>query len=211
MPDGRPYSWLEVFVAGSPLRRSHEYDGSFIPDVRAATIVVWTDEDPPGIAIAPGAFTFPEVVIDTGYTTHTHEGVEGVPATAGPCMAHLLVVLAENIVDMLHDAYTLALRERCPGIRGHGPMHVNPECFGVICRECGVCPLCPGLQVGHLDGCWRDGEETVRIPRAECCAFHNYNCEPPSELCCPGCIEARHPDHPRGEVCTWKRPVEWFG
>lgn len=205
--EGRPYAWLELHVTSSPLPRSHEP----VPEeVRAATVVVWLDEDPPGIAIAPGVFTFPEVIIDTGYHTHLHEGVEGVAATAEPCFPDVLGILAERIVDILHDAYRLALLGRCPGPAGHGPIHAQEDCAGVICPECGACPICPGPFPGHLEGCWRYGEETVRIPRAECCRFHNATCEPPSELCCAACTEGRHPDHPRGEVCTWKRPVGWF-
>jgi hypothetical protein len=45
-----------------------------------------------------------------------------------------------------------------------------------------------------------------------CCDLHNRNCEPPSELCCEGCTEARHAGwigtggvrrygHPAGETC----------
>lgn len=37
---------------------------------------------------------------------------------------------------------------------------------------------------------------------ARCCELHNSHCEPPSELCCHGCSEARHPEHPPGVVCV---------
>jgi hypothetical protein len=47
---------------------------------------------------------------------------------------------------------------------------------------------------------------------ALCCGMHNRNCEPPSELCCWDCTEARHGGwtdprgvqrygHPAGEIC----------
>lgn len=46
-----------------------------------------------------------------------------------------------------------------------------------------------------------------------CCDLHGRNCEPPSELCCRECTEARHGawrderdtlrfGHPRGETCS---------
>jgi hypothetical protein len=35
-----------------------------------------------------------------------------------------------------------------------------------------------------------------------CCDLHGFNCEPPSELCCHACTEARHPNHPPGEQCV---------
>jgi hypothetical protein len=37
---------------------------------------------------------------------------------------------------------------------------------------------------------------------APCCDLHGRNCEPPSELCCERCTEARHPAHPRGQTCS---------
>jgi hypothetical protein len=51
------------------------------------------------------------------------------------------------------------------------------------------------------------------IDEARCCDMHNRNCEPPSELCCENCTEARHAGwtdergslrhgHPRGEACS---------
>ena len=36
-----------------------------------------------------------------------------------------------------------------------------------------------------------------------CCDLHGRHCEPPSELCCHGCTEVRHPEHPVGVACTW--------
>jgi hypothetical protein len=77
-----------------------------------------------------------------------------------------------------------------------------PECPGQLCPECWVCPLCAGD--GHSESCSRQGEETVRIPLAQCCGYHNANCEPPAELCCMACTEANHPEHPRGVTCAWK-------
>ncbi|MCK9898137.1 hypothetical protein [Frankia sp. AgB32] len=38
--------------------------------------------------------------------------------------------------------------------------------------------------------------------RAACCDLHNQHCEPPSELCCHDCTEARHPQHPEGATCV---------
>ncbi|WBB94113.1 hypothetical protein [Verrucosispora sp. WMMC514] len=35
-----------------------------------------------------------------------------------------------------------------------------------------------------------------------CCDLHNANCEPPADLCCRGCTEAAHPEHPRGVPCV---------
>jgi hypothetical protein len=48
---------------------------------------------------------------------------------------------------------------------------------------------------------------------AVCCDLHGRNCEPPSELCCGDCTEARHVawvdgrgvqrfGHPAGETCS---------
>jgi hypothetical protein len=39
-----------------------------------------------------------------------------------------------------------------------------------------------------------------------CCTMHSNHCEPPSELCCWECSEARHPGHPAGVACTWNLP-----
>lgn len=35
-----------------------------------------------------------------------------------------------------------------------------------------------------------------------CCDMHNRHCEPPADLCCGGCTEVRHPDHPAGVACV---------
>lgn len=48
---------------------------------------------------------------------------------------------------------------------------------------------------------------------AQCCDLHGRNCEPPGDLCCRECTEARHGfwtdergvrhlGHPRGEQCS---------
>jgi hypothetical protein len=37
---------------------------------------------------------------------------------------------------------------------------------------------------------------------AVCCDMHNQHCEPPGDLCCYGCTEAAHPDHPAGTTCV---------
>jgi Protein of unknown function (DUF2829) len=50
-------------------------------------------------------------------------------------------------------------------------------------------------------------------PEARCCDFHGRNCEPPGDLCCENCTEARHGGwrdahgaqqfgHPAGEACS---------
>lgn len=41
-----------------------------------------------------------------------------------------------------------------------------------------------------------------------CCEFHNIHCEPPSELCCYRCTEARHPEHPAGIRCVLEQEVD---
>jgi hypothetical protein len=52
-----------------------------------------------------------------------------------------------------------------------------------------------------------------RLTGNMCCDLHGRNCEPPSELCCEDCTEARHAGwtdvlgmtrrgHPHGEVCA---------
>jgi hypothetical protein len=52
-----------------------------------------------------------------------------------------------------------------------------------------------------------------RLTGAMCCDMHGRNCEPPGDLCCWECTEARHGGwtddrgvqrfgHPRGEVCA---------
>ena len=57
-------------------------------------------------------------------------------------------------------------------------------------------------------------EDWETVPDADrCCDMHNRNCEPPSELCCEACTEARHAGwvnedgrqqhgHPFGEKCS---------
>lgn len=35
-----------------------------------------------------------------------------------------------------------------------------------------------------------------------CCDSHNHNCEPPSELCCHECPEARHAYHANPGLCV---------
>lgn len=35
-----------------------------------------------------------------------------------------------------------------------------------------------------------------------CCDMHNEHCEPPGDLCCVNCTEARHPLHPPGQSCV---------
>lgn len=44
--------------------------------------------------------------------------------------------------------------------------------------------------------------EPGQATRAACCDLHGTHCEPPSELCCEGCGEARHPEHPDGVHCV---------
>lgn len=54
---------------------------------------------------------------------------------------------------------------------------------------------------------------TAPAPGEPCCDLHGRNCEPPSELCCEHCTEARHAGwtddrgvqrlgHPAGELCA---------
>jgi hypothetical protein len=45
-------------------------------------------------------------------------------------------------------------------------------------------------------------EQLRRLAAAYCCHLHSRRCEPPSELCCEGCPEVRHPDHPEGVPCV---------
>lgn len=45
--------------------------------------------------------------------------------------------------------------------------------------------------------------EAAEAEFGACCDLHGRNCEPPSELCCEGCTEVRHPFHPPGVDCTW--------
>ena len=57
-------------------------------------------------------------------------------------------------------------------------------------------------------------DDWAEVPdAARCCDLHGRNCEPPSELCCENCTEARHAGwtddrgtqrfgHPRGEKCS---------
>lgn len=46
-------------------------------------------------------------------------------------------------------------------------------------------------------------ERPARAARVSpCCEFHNQNCEPPGDLCCHDCTEARHPVHPNGVTCV---------
>ena len=51
------------------------------------------------------------------------------------------------------------------------------------------------------------------VDESRCCDMHGRNCEPPSELCCEECTEARHAGwtdpkgvqrfgHPAGEACS---------
>ncbi|HEV2929944.1 MAG TPA: hypothetical protein VGW74_14725 [Propionibacteriaceae bacterium] len=53
---------------------------------------------------------------------------------------------------------------------------------------------------------WRDlalfGDLIADGRLVVCCDLHGPNCEPPSELCCEGCTEVRHPEHPGGVVCV---------
>lgn len=35
-----------------------------------------------------------------------------------------------------------------------------------------------------------------------CCDLHNRHCEPPGDLCCHGCSEVLHPQHPAGVRCV---------
>lgn len=47
-----------------------------------------------------------------------------------------------------------------------------------------------------------DDIDRLRARFARCCDMHNTHCEPPSELCCNGCTEVRHPEHRRGARCV---------
>ncbi|MFG2054792.1 hypothetical protein ACGFI9_12245 [Micromonospora sp. NPDC048930] len=50
-------------------------------------------------------------------------------------------------------------------------------------------------------------------PAPACCDMHNANCEPPADLCCNGCTEAGHPDHPTGVPCVLPAvaaPPRWY-
>ncbi len=89
-------------------------------------------------------------------------------------------------------------------------------------RICGKCmaPITwyPNAPTGQAAG-WRHVDQAASYRfgahRAEpasgpveraarpCCESHNQHCEPPSELCCHQCTEARHPVHPAGVQCTW--------
>ncbi|MFJ1539215.1 hypothetical protein ACIODS_11800 [Micromonospora chalcea] len=42
----------------------------------------------------------------------------------------------------------------------------------------------------------------ARLRQDVCCDLHNQHCEPPSDLCCPHCTEASHPEHRNGERCV---------
>jgi hypothetical protein len=56
-----------------------------------------------------------------------------------------------------------------------------------------------------------DAEDPTAVP--SCCDLHGPRCEPPGDLCCEGCTEARHGawidacqvrryGHPPGEACS---------
>jgi hypothetical protein len=45
-------------------------------------------------------------------------------------------------------------------------------------------------------------EQAEAEARGYCCPLHGRRCEPPSELCCVKCSEARHPEHPPGVPCV---------
>jgi hypothetical protein len=46
-------------------------------------------------------------------------------------------------------------------------------------------------------------ELNLQVTHPACCDSHGRHCEPPADLCCQGCTEARHPFHPPGVGCTW--------
>jgi hypothetical protein len=76
----------------------------------------------------------------------------------------------------------------------------------------GGCRLCGGA--GVVRGTGEPETNTTGEPcdcvllgrSAACCDMHNVHCEPPSELCCYGCTEAGHPEHPRGVACVLDTP-----
>jgi hypothetical protein len=81
------------------------------------------------------------------------------------------------------------------------------------CKECGWFTLFKTLR-GISARCQNCGYElAIGRPAAQCCEYHGRNCEPPSELCCELCTEARHftwtarlggrhYGHPDGEMCS---------
>jgi len=72
-----------------------------------------------------------------------------------------------------------------------------------------LCPFC----LEPLTACVCPDTEACATAPAPCCDLHGRNCDPPSELCCENCTEARHGGwtdergnwrygHPRGEACS---------
>jgi len=72
------------------------------------------------------------------------------------------------------------------------PSHHDVDALTEIPIPAEVAELVASLQAG----------EYTRV----CCGFHNVHCEPPSELCCSGCTEFAHPQHPPGAVCVLTQP-----
>jgi hypothetical protein len=50
-----------------------------------------------------------------------------------------------------------------------------------------------------------EAEDLEAQAQGRCCHLHGRACEPPSELCCEGCSERAHPDHPAGVPCVLTR------
>jgi hypothetical protein len=89
----------------------------------------------------------------------------------------------------------------------------HPKAHPGCCKSCGCATTCMAgafhaalvsSVVGELD---RIGAlqpiTTIHLPGdGDCCDLHNVHCEPPGDLCCADCTEARHPDHPAGTRCV---------
>jgi hypothetical protein len=65
---------------------------------------------------------------------------------------------------------------------------------GDLLRAAGLAPRDVEAQIA--------AEDAAAQAEGRCCHLHTRTCEPPSELCCERCTEARHPDHPDGELCV---------
>ena len=94
----------------------------------------------------------------------------------------------------------------------------------ITCPKCGECTWFTLFKARTgISACCQNClyELAIGRPAAQCCEFHGRNCEPPGELCCELCTEARHCGwtdhggrtcygHPDGEMCSSPdMPCDW--